>query len=78
MNNNEILLETLTKENEIIKQNCQKLLAELKNKENETLEYKKKYEHLNIEVQRIQKELDSIIYSRSYKLIKKVKKIFRR
>ncbi len=78
MNNDEILLETLKKENEIIKRNCQKLSEEVEHKNAEMLEYKKKYENLSIETQKIQQELDSITYSRSYKLIKKIKKIFRR
>ena len=41
MDNNEILLKTLEKENKLISENCDKLMEELKKSRQETLEQKR-------------------------------------
>ncbi len=78
MDNNEILLKTLEKENKLISENCDKLMEELKKSRQETLEQKKITDNVIAERDKLQKQLDSIIYSRSYKAMQKIKKILGR
>lgn len=71
MDNNEILLKTIEKENKLILDNHSKLekkYAQIKEKNKELLEEKN----------RIEEQLNSILSSRSYKAIKKIKKILGR
>lgn len=85
MDNNEILLKTLQKENKIISENCKKEeqeknelirnYSELEIKYNE--EKQKNIRTMN-EINEIKNQLNSILYSRSYKLIQKIKKILGR
>ncbi len=86
MDNNEILLKTLQKENELIKQNCKKMKEEQQRK-NQEFELKMKEEkeknlrekeQLLEEQKEIQQKLDSILYSRSYRAMEKIKKIIGR
>ena len=78
MDNNEILLKTLEKENKLISENCDKLMEELNKSRQETLEQKKITDNVIAERDKLQKQLDSIIYSRSYKAMQKIKKILGR
>lgn len=78
MDNNEILLKTLEKENKLISENCDKLMEELKKSQQETLEQKEITNKIIAERDELQKQLDSIIYSRSYKAMQKIKKILGR
>lgn len=71
MDNNEILLKTLQKENNLIVQNYN----QLKEKYNQEKQYNTEIlEEKNM----IKEQLDSILYSRSYKAIMKIKKILGR
>lgn len=78
MDNNEILLKTLEKENKLISENCDKLMEELKKSRQETLEQKEIANRIISERDELQKQLDSIVYSRSYKAMQKIKKILGR
>lgn len=78
MDNNEILLKTLEKENKLISENYDKLMEELKKSQQETLEQKEITNKVIAERDELQKQLDSIIYSRSYKAMQKIKKILGR
>lgn len=78
MDNNEILLKTLEKENKLISENYDKLMEELKKSRQETLEQKEITNNVIAERDELQKQLDSIIYSRSYKAMQKIKKILGR
>lgn len=78
MDNKDILLRTLEKEKELLKEN----LAKIKNKESGD---KKKVEDIQKENatlkqtnKELREQLDSILYSRSYKILQKVKKIIKR
>ncbi len=78
MDNKDILLRTLEKEKELLKEN----LANIKNKESGD---KKKVENIQNENnalkqtnKELREQLDSILYSRSYKILQKVKKIIKR
>lgn len=71
MDNNEILLKTLQKENNLIVQNYN----QLKEKYNQEKKYNTE---ILEEKNRIKEQLDSILYSRSYKAIMKIKKILGR
>lgn len=71
MDNNEILLKTLQKENNLIVQNYNQL------KEKYNQEKQSNTEILE-EKNMIKEQLDSILYSRSYKAIMKIKKILGR
>ena len=78
MDNKDILLRTLEKEKELLKEN----LAKIKNKESGD---KKKVENIQNENnalkqtnKELREQLDSILYSRSYKFLQKVKKIIKR
>lgn len=64
----EILKRELEIENNILKQNYKQ----------EKDENKKKIDRLEQERNELQSKLDSIIYSRSYKLIQKIKNILKR
>lgn len=78
MDNNEILLKTLEKENKLISENYDKLMEELKKSQQETLTQKEITNNVISERDELQKKLDSIIYSRSYKAMQKIKKILGR
>lgn len=78
MDNNEILLKTLEKENKLISENYDKLMEELKKLQQETLTQKEITNNVISERDELQKKLDSIIYSRSYKAMQKIKKILGR
>ena len=78
MDNNEILLKTLKKENKLISENYDKLMGELKKSQQETLTQKEITNNVISERDELQKKLDSIIYSRSYKAMQKIKKILGR
>ena len=78
MDNNEILLKALEKENKLISNNYDKLMEELKKSRQETLEQKEITSKIVAERDELQKQLDSIIYSRSYKAMQKIKKILGR
>ena len=78
MDNNEILLKTLEKENKLISENYDKLMGKLKKSQQETLEQKEITNKVIAERDELQKQLDSIIYSRSYKAMQKIKKILGR
>ncbi len=78
MDNKDILLRTLEKEKELLKEN----LAKIKNKESGD---KKKVENIQNENnalkqtnKELREQLDSILYSRSYKILQKVKRIIKR
>lgn len=78
MDNKDILLRTLEKEKELLKEN----LAKIKNKESGD---KKKVEDIQNENnalkqtnKELREQLDSILYSKSYKILQKVKKIIKR
>lgn len=75
MDNNEILLKTLQKENELMKKNHKEKYCELEEKYKQSEQENRK---LLAEKNAIKEQLDSILNSRSYKLIQKVKKILRR
>ena len=78
MDNNEILLKTLEKENKLISENYDKLMVELKKSQQETITQKEITNNVISERDELQKKLDSIIYSRSYKAMQKIKKILGR
>ena len=82
MDNNEILLKTLEKENKLLKENMatirQKDLEKYNKLESENKILKNNIENLKDENKKIREQLDSILYSRSYKMIQKVKKILGR
>ena len=67
----EILNNELELENKVLKENLQKEKEKVKDKE-------KIIEELTISKQKIQGELDKILYSRSYKLTQKIIKILKR
>ena len=78
MDNKDILLRTLEKEKKLLKEN----LAKIKNKESGD---KKKVENIQNENnalkqtnKELREQLDSILYSRSYKILQKVKRIIKR
>ncbi len=75
INKEQILINELELELELVKSN-------LKNATNKLLEKEKEYneqkEKLINEKKALRAELDSILYSRSYKFLSKVKKIIRR
>lgn len=70
-NKGDIINKELTIENGVLMENIQK-----KDKYIESLEKEK--EKLKEDNKRLQENLDSIIYSRSYKFIKKINKIIKR
>ena len=92
MDNNEILLKTLNKENDLLKNNIDtkenkinelyrkynELQEEYKKMENQHEKEVKKNEKLLEEKIMIENKLNSILYSRSYKITQKIKKILRR
>jgi predicted nucleotide-binding protein (sugar kinase/HSP70/actin superfamily) len=78
MDNNEILLKTLQKENDLIVENYNKL-EEKYNQEKQTNEQLLEEKNKILEERnKIKEQLDSILYSRSYKTIEKIKKILGR
>lgn len=85
MDNNEILLKTTEKENKLLIQKYEKLKESFSDFDNKYNQLKEKYNKEKEEKAKIIKErddlrqeLDSILYSRSYKAIRKVKKILGR
>lgn len=68
---NDIINRELTIENSILMENIQKKDRYIENLQEEKQNLEKRNRDL-------QKKLDSIIYSRSYKVIQKVKKIIKR
>lgn len=92
MDNNEILLKTLKKENDLLKEHIEtneKKINDLNEKCNELQEEYNKMEkqrEKDAEINKkileekimIENKLNSILYSRSYKITQKIKKILRR
>ena len=75
MENNEILLKTAEKEIKILKENLANIKTAEKEKNNKlTIENEK----LKNENKEIREQLDSILYSRSYKFAQKLKKIIKK
>ncbi len=69
MDDNEVMIDVLKKENELIIKNYKmKYEGLLKEIENLKIELKQQIEEKN----NIQKQLDSILYSRSYKITRKI------
>lgn len=91
MNNYEILAKTLEKENALIIEKYNRLENKYKELEQKYSQYeenynqigekynqlKKSYEEMINERNNIREQLDSILYSRSYKAIEKIKKILK-
>ena len=75
INNEKILIKELELELELVKKNLQ---DEINKASEQEKAYIKEQEKLNNEKKALRDELDSILYSRSYKFISKVKKIKRR
>lgn len=75
MDNQKILIETLEKENRVLNENTTRKYNELQAKyeqeiaKNKTLEKEKK---------ELREQLDTILYSRSYQMMQKIKKIFKK
>lgn len=78
MDNNEILLKTIEKENKLLIQKYNRLKNEYKQFEEKYNELKEQNEKILCEKNSIKEQLDSILNSRSYKAMKKIKKIFGR
>ena len=82
MNNDEILLKTLQKENELIAINCKKKIEEIKKESSEVLIELEKQKEINNNLEKELKEtrdkLDSILYSRSYRITNKIVRIFKK
>lgn len=72
INNEKILIKELELELELVKKNLQ---DEINKASEQEKAYIKEQEKLNNEKKALRDELDSILYSRSYKFISKVKKI---
>jgi hypothetical protein len=74
MDNNEILIKTLEKENSLLKENIKSF--------NKKFEESKKLIEANNnlieENKQLREQLDSILYSRSYKFAQKIKKIIKK
>lgn len=71
MDNSEIIIKTLEKENELLKENM-KAIRNTKRKEIE------ENKMLMEENKQLRQKLDSILYSRSYKIAQKIKKIIKK
>ncbi len=82
MDNNEILLKTLEKENKFLidnyKQKYSKSEENIKQLEEKCGQEKILNQHLMEENNILRRQLDSILYSRSYKIIQTIKKILGR
>lgn len=78
MDNNQILYKTLEKEKKLIINNYHQLEEKYSQLEEEYIKEKKLNEDILKEKNSIQEQLDSILYSRSYKAIQKIKKILGR
>lgn len=72
MNNDEILWKALEKENKLLVENYNKKMEELEEKYQEE---KNQKEEVIEEKNKIQEQLDSILYSRSYQMMQKIKRI---
>ena len=82
MENSEIIIKTLEKENELLKENMSKIREKdlqkyltLKEEKNNLLSENEALKNENAE---IRNQLDSILYSRSYMFTQKIKKIIKR
>ena len=75
INNEKILIKELELELELVKKNLQN---EINKASEQQKAYIREQEKLNNEKRALREELDSILYSRSYKFISKVKKMIRR
>lgn len=75
MNNQEILIRTLEKENKLMSENWNRKYLELEEKYKQEKNIK---EQIEKEKNEIREQLDSILYSRSYKMIQSFKKILGR
>lgn len=78
MDNNQILYKTLEKEKKLIMNNYHQLEEKYSQLEEEYIKEKKLNEDILKEKNSIQEQLDSILYSKSYKAIQKIKKILGR
>ena len=82
MSNDEILLKTLQKENEIIVTNCKKKIEEINKTNSEALIELEKQKEINKNLENELKEtrdkLNSILYSRSYRITNKIVKLFKK
>lgn len=65
-------------ENDVLMSNLQKKIDENEELKSENENLKKENENLKNENQNLRSELDKIVYSRSYKMIQKAKKIIKR
>lgn len=75
MENNEILLKTAEKEINILKESLKTIRA--RDKE-EIRKLKSENEELRNDNKAMREQLDSILYSRSYKFVQKLKKIIKK
>ena len=71
MEDEEILKITFEREKELLKTNLDK-------KKEKNKEYKQEIEKLNTRNRELQEQLDSILYSRTYKLAKKLSSVFKK
>lgn len=71
MDNNQIMIETLEKENKILKENIKKIQEKNKEKIEESA-------RLAEENKAIREQLDSILHSRTYKFAEKLRKIIKK
>lgn len=78
MDNNEILLKTLEKEKELLKENLANIRRETNAKLAKFNDIKARNDALEQENKELREQLDSILYSRSYKFSQKLKKIIKR
>ena len=78
MDNNQILYKTFEKEKKLIMNNYHQLEEKYSQLEEEYIKEKKLNEDILKEKNSIQEQLDSILYSKSYKAIQKIKKILGR
>lgn len=82
MESSEIIIRTLEKENALLKENMstirEKDLKKYKELENEKNLIANENKILKDENMEIRAQLDSILYSRSYKITQKIKKIIKR
>lgn len=75
MENSEILLKTLEKENKLLKE-CYD--SKIQEQEQKYQELEEKYNNEKTENDELRKELEAIKYSRIYKVMQKIKKIVKK
>jgi len=74
MNDQEIIIKTLEKENELLKSNLRE-----KEKKNASInEYKKIIESLEKENKSLREQIEAVVHSRSYKFLQKILQLFKR